>query len=207
MGKKKPQNNRIDETGLSDRCYTPAYALDPILPYLKPGWVIWEPAAGGGNMVRVFESSGFSVVAGDIDTGQDFFKYEPARWDVQITNPPYNVRDKYRWIERSYQLGKPFALLMQLDTLGVESAACHFRQYGVQVISITPRVNFIMPNAGLTGGGAHFPVSWFTWGLNLPRDLMFVQLTPRPDEQLTMFDVSMLATVDAGQLAMFEEMK
>jgi len=28
----------------------------------------------------------------------------------------------------------------------------------------------------LQGSGAWFQVAWFTWGLNLPKDIMFVEL-------------------------------
>jgi hypothetical protein len=169
-----------------DRCYTPAYALDPLLPYLPPG-TIWEPASGAGHLVRALQAAGRSVIASEIAQGQNFFTYTPTMpWAVQVTNPPFS--SKYHWIERSYALGKPFALLLPLETLGAWSAQKHFRAHGVEVLLLNKRVNFIMPNLGLSGGGANFPVAWFCWRL-LPKPIVYGDIIPRADTQLA-FDLA-----------------
>ena len=36
----------------SDDWQTPPYALGPLLPYLKPDWLLWECSAGKGNLAR-----------------------------------------------------------------------------------------------------------------------------------------------------------
>lgn len=159
-----------------DACQTPPHAVDPLLPYLQEGWNIWEPAAGEGYLEGALYDSGFSVTPSDILTGQNFFEFEPERWDCLVTNPPFSV--KYKFLERCYQLGKPFALLMPVETLGTESAAVLFEQYGIEVIFIRPRINFKMPNKGWEGGGAQFPVAWFTWGLEIGRAISFVKVVP-----------------------------
>ena len=146
MAKRKSKTQIIDPHASDprDRCYTPAYALDPLLPYLPSG-VVWEPAAGAGHIVRALEVAGRSVIASEIEQGQNFFLYTPsAPWTAQVTNPPYS--SKYHWIEHSYRLGKPFALLMPLETLGAWSAQRHFRAHGVEVLLLNKRVNFYMPN-------------------------------------------------------------
>ena len=38
--------------GSPDDFQTPPYALDPLLPFLKRDWVVWECACGKGNLVR-----------------------------------------------------------------------------------------------------------------------------------------------------------
>jgi hypothetical protein len=168
-----------------DRCYTPAYALDPLLPYLHPDAVVWEPAAGAGHLVRALEATGRRVIASEITQGQNYFIHNPGAdaWDVQITNPPYS--SKYHWVEHAYALGKPFALLMPLETLGAASYQRHARKHGGEVLVLNKRVNFYMPNMGLSGGGANFPVAWFCWRL-LPAPLVYGDIVPRADEQLEM---------------------
>ena len=77
--------------GLDDY-QTPPSAISVLLPYLDPGWTIWEPAAGEGYLVRALEDARLKVIASDIRTGQDFLEYEPdEHYDVVVTNPPYQI--------------------------------------------------------------------------------------------------------------------
>lgn len=176
----KPKTNypANDETAQTiDACQTPPYALDPLLPYLPRPWTVWEPAAGEGLLVEGLYDAGFEqVVESDVITGQDFFAYEPpGPWDCIVTNPPYSL--KYPWLERCYALGRPFALLLPVETLGAKSGQVLFREHGLQVIFMDRRVNFKMPLIGFEGSSAQFPVAWFTFGLDLPSDMVFAELT------------------------------
>ena len=68
---------------------SPPEALDPLLPYLPQGAIIWEPCAGRGHLVTKLRQKGYDVLASDILYGQDFFEYEPGfPWEILITNPP-----------------------------------------------------------------------------------------------------------------------
>jgi len=186
MAKRNSRNQAIDPHASDprDRCYTPAYALDPLLPYLPADAVVWEPAAGAGHLVRALEAAGRSVYASEIAHGDNFYTHTPpVAWGVQVTNPPFS--SKYHWIEHSYALGRPWALLLPLETLGAQSAQRHFRRHGVELLLLNKRVNFIMPNLGLGGGGANFPVAWFCWRL-LPAPIVYGSITPRGDAQLLM---------------------
>lgn len=175
----KPKINRAGDPSTPqgfDACQTPPYAIDPLLHYLPMDWIIWEPAAGEGLLVEAFYDASRTVVASDILSGGNFFDpaTEPAEWDCLITNPPYSI--KYQWMERCYALGKPFALLLPVETLGAAKAQALFRQYGVQIILFDKRINFKMPNIGWEGSSAQFPVAWFTWGLQLADQLTFARL-------------------------------
>lgn len=134
---------------------------------------------GEGLLMQEFSRLGLRAVGTDISMKDrfNFFEYDPVLdgidWDVQITNPPYGR--KYAWLDRSYQLDRPFALLLPVETLGAKSAQVLFREYGVQVIFMDSRVDFGMPNKGFQGS-AQFPTAWFTWGLRLPSDMMFVHI-------------------------------
>lgn len=155
-----------------DACQTPAYAIDPLLPYLSRFSTIWEPAAGEGLMVDALLDSGFHVLASDLIRDQNFFFYEPdEEWDCLVTNPPYSI--KFKWLERCYQLGKPFALLMPLEALGTRTAQEMFDACGIEIILLNRRVNFKMPEKGWEAGGATFPTVWYTWQLNLGSQLVF----------------------------------
>lgn len=158
-----------------DACQTPAYAIDPLLPYLDKDWIIWEPAAGENNLVEALYDSNYStnqVVVSDILTGQNFFEFSPELWDCLVTNPPYSI--KYQWLERCYQLDKPFALLVPVEILGAKTAQNLLKQYGFEMMLLNKRVDFKMPNKGWDSS-AQFPVLWLCWQI-LPDKVMFGEI-------------------------------
>lgn len=174
-GRKKPKTNRKGDKDKSmpmDRCQTQPTAVEP-LHYLldsnKP--IIWESAEGEGNIVKFFRTNGYEVFGSDILDGTNFFTEVPNRnYDCIITNPPYSI--KYDWIKRCYELGKPFALLVPVDTLAAGKAQIHWEKYGIpQIIFFRGRNNFSMPNKGLEGKGAQFSTIWYTHGFNFPQNV------------------------------------
>lgn len=152
-----------------DACQTPGYAIDPLLPYLPMGWKIWEPAAGDGLLVEAFYDAKREVIGSDLLIGQNFFDYEPPAWDCTITNPPFSI--KYDWLTRCYELGKPFALLLPVETLGARTAQDMMAQHGFEIMLLDQRVDFKMPNKGWEGS-AQFPVFWLCWKI-LPEQVVF----------------------------------
>lgn len=176
---KPKQNNKIPAM---DRCQTPPHAYTPLAPYIAKNWLVWEPAQGEGHLLSAIEK--YNRVCGtDILTGDDFFETtNPSwKWDCIVTNPPFSI--KYKWIQRCYDFGKPFALLLPLETLGAATAQMNFERYGVEIIVLNRRVNFKMPNKGWDSS-AQFPVAWFTHGLNLGGQITYGKLpipAPAPD--------------------------
>jgi hypothetical protein len=181
-----------------DQCQTPGYALPPLLAHLPPGLRIWDPSTGEGNLARTLEYLGYKVSASDLLTGTNFFEADPpAGSDGRIENPPFSI--KYKWLERSYLLGDPFALLLPVETIGAASAQRLFARYGVEIILLDQRINFKMPSHKswselikptprynedgspmLNAKGEHkkttgaqFPTAWFTHGFNIGRELTF----------------------------------
>lgn len=164
--------------GSPDDFQTPKEALLPLIPYLKQDWKIWECAEGKGNLVNGLIEKGFEVVATDIldsDRDHDFLNFEVGSFDCIITNPPFSLKQQF--LERCYELGKPFALLLPLTTFETAKRQNLFKKYGLQVIFFNRRINFETPT-GKNGknSSSWFATAWFTWGLNLPKDLMFVEL-------------------------------
>lgn len=164
MSSRKP---KLLMNGHTDEIYTPAYALNPLLPYLKREWKIWECAYGKGALVNHLKSQGFNVVG----NGEDFLQYE-IDCDVIITNPPYSLKEEF--LERAYIIGKPFAFLLPLTALEGKSRGKLYHKYGIQLIIPNKRINFITPN---NGKSSWFATAWFTWKLGLPKDLIFVELS------------------------------
>lgn len=160
--------------GSSDDFQTPEEALDILVPFLNKNWTVWECACGKGNLVNGLIKRGFDVIGTDIKIGDqwNFLFDKPVQWDCIVTNPPYTIKEDF--IRRCYDLGTPFALLMPLTALESEKRQSLFRKYGVQVIIPNKRYNFETPFS--KGSGSWFLTAWFTWGLNLPKDLTFVNV-------------------------------
>jgi len=159
--------------GHSDEMQTPKYAINCLLPYLKKEWIIWECAWGGGSLAKHFKEKGFEVIGNPF---RDFLNKDlglnKKGFDIIITNPPYTLKDKF--LERCFEIGKPFVLLMPLTALEGKKRGELYRKYGIQLIIPNKRINFITPSG--KGSGAWFQVAWFCYKLNLPKDMMFVEL-------------------------------
>ena len=168
-----------------DRCQTPGYALDPLIPYLLDGITVWEPACGEGYLVRELEQSGRKVIATDLLHGEDYFQHDPGHYDVQITNPPYSI--KYEWLERAYRNEKPFALLLPIDTLGSGTAQKLFKRYGLELLLLNTRVAFKMPNTGWDSSPT-FAVAWFTNWLQLGSQIQYGVIVRRDEQQGVLLD-------------------
>lgn len=159
----------IQSGGRPDNFQTPKVALNVLLPYLKKEWRIWECAWGKGNLYKFLKEEGYNVVGNDIEV--DFLtNYKDC--DCIVTNPPYSIKDKF--LARCYELNKSFALLLPLTALEGKRRGELYRKHGIQLIIPNKRINFETPSG--KGGGAWFQTAWFCYGLNLPKDLLFVDL-------------------------------
>jgi hypothetical protein len=149
--------------GHTDEIYTPKKAIYYLIPYLNKNKVIWESAWGTGKLAQHFKEEGFKVV-------------KEGNYDIEVTNPPYS--DKEGFLERAYNRGKPFAFLMPLTALEGKKRGLMYRNNGIQLIIPNKRINFITPNGGKS---SWFQTAWFCWKLNLPKDLMFIELEEKYD--------------------------
>jgi len=157
--------------GSPDNFQTPKEAILPLLPYLKKEWVIWESACGKGNLVEALRKEGFTVIGTDILTGHNFLEWQPEHFDCIVTNPPYSLKDEF--LKRSYELKKPFALLLPLTALEGKVRQALYKKYDIQLILFDRRINFETPNK--KDYGSWFASAWFVYGFNLPRQLNFVK--------------------------------
>jgi len=164
--KPKPMKQRS-----SDDYQTPKEAVDIIIPYLNKDWIIWECAWGQGALSNHLKKEGFNVIG---DKNIDFLdkSQTPLHFDCIVTNPPYSLKDEF--LEQCYKLNKPFALLMPLTALEGIYRGKLYQTYGIQLIIPNRRINFI-PKSNKSGG-VWFQTAWFCYDLNLPKDLLFVEL-------------------------------
>lgn len=96
----------------NDEFYTPRYAVEPILKYLKPNSRIWCPFDTEQSLfVQVLQENGHECFYTHKDEGLDFFTTKPPTpCDYIISNPPYSIKAEV--FERLFSLGIPFAMLV-----------------------------------------------------------------------------------------------
>lgn len=163
------------KTKISDECYTPKYAVLPILEFIKKKWIVWCPFdSSDSQFVKVIKKNGNKVINSHLDSGKDFFKYEPKKYDIIISNPPYSIKDKV--IERCYNLNKKFMLLMPLPSLQ-SKFRYNFFVKGLELIIFDGRICYF--KNGFTKSvqmGNSFASSYFCRNV-LPEKLIFRKLS------------------------------
>lgn len=160
----------------SDLCYTPTYAVLPLLEFLRQSnfKTIWCPFDDEtSEYVKIFKENGFKTIATDIESGYDFFIYEPEEeYDIIISNPPFSLKDKI--LKRVQDLNKPFALLLPLPTLQGEKRFDSLQD--TQVLVFDKRINFYKDKEHtIKQNGVAF-ASIYVCKDFLPKDLIFMKL-------------------------------
>jgi hypothetical protein len=83
---------------------------------LFEGRKVWEPACGDGAISKVLQDEGYYVASSDLhdrgfgNSGEDFLTTRKP-CEAIVTNPPFNVADKF--IEHASSFGVPFAMLLK----------------------------------------------------------------------------------------------
>ena len=72
--------------GNNDECYTPDYAVQPILEYIPQDVTVWCPFDTEESQFVKQISKTNPVTYSHLDKGQDFFQYQPSEWDIIIDN-------------------------------------------------------------------------------------------------------------------------
>lgn len=89
--------NILYSKGNNDECYTPRYAVEPLLKYIPLDLVIWCPFdTEDSEYVKLFEEKGYKVIKSHISNNQNFYEYEPEEhWDIIISNPHLQIKEKF----------------------------------------------------------------------------------------------------------------
>lgn len=152
----------------SDELYTPKILVECLKPYFKQ-WIKRHSGTGmyflhrmdGSTEVKkdiseftvwcpfdlelsefvfFFKELGCKVVYSHIDTGQDFFNYEPDSYDIIISNPPFSR--KLDVFKRCNELDKPWVMLSNIMCLNYMEIGNYFADNPVQMLIPDKRVSF-----------------------------------------------------------------
>jgi hypothetical protein len=160
----------------SHKFYTPNWLTEVIIPYIREGSRIWEPACGEGHLVNRLKEFGFHVVGTDIEQGVDFIKddlLDEDEFDCIITNPPFDLKDQF--LAKCIQFNKPFALLLPLYCLeGTKRSRRHDMYRSLKDVSViipSERCRFINGDKN-----PNFSSVWVCSGFNLRQQLIWVDV-------------------------------
>lgn len=169
--------------GKNDECMTLPYAVEPILPYIKDGDIVWCPFDNkDSEFVKQIQKTN-TVVFSHLEDGsgsynrqrlmnvesdgKDFFNYEPPIWDVLISNPPFTNKRKY--FERAISFRKPFALIMSNTWLNDSAPKQLFKDTDLQLLMFDKRMKFRV--GGEINKKITFSSSYFCWNF-LPKQII-----------------------------------
>jgi len=157
---------RLGRTAESDECYTPENEVWPLYPFLDKSKTYYEATSThSGSIIKGLKAGGFSVVGNE---GRDFFECATEEvYDGIVTNPPYSKKDEF--LERCFEHGKPFALLLPVSAIQSQKRGKMFNRNGISILVYNRRVDF-------TGKKAPpFGVAWFMGnGMCEPNRMWFV---------------------------------
>lgn len=166
----------------SDEVYTPAYAVQPLIKYLRlfekqkeHPIKIWCPFdTQSSQYVQVFRRAGFEVIYSHIDEGKNFFFYEPdEQYDIIISNPPFSQKDNV--LKRLFELKKPYAMLLPIPVLQGQKRFPYIKD-GLQYLGFDKRINYYTNvDFSQVQKGVSFS-SCYLCKQFLPRDLILEEL-------------------------------
>lgn len=163
-------NDILYSKGNNDECYTPRYVVETIKPYLPKDKVIWCPFdTEQSEFVKVMKDGGYNVVYSHIATGQDYYDYEPSKWDIMLSNPPFTC--KRNIFERALSFGKPFALLMSLTWLNDAAPKDLFMQKDLQLFMFRNRVKYLKQDGTTMDNKITFASAFYCWNF-LPKQIV-----------------------------------
>jgi hypothetical protein len=157
-----------------DELYTPKCLVDIIIPYLyqwinnnKNNPVIWSPFdMENSEFCYAWRENNFKYICSHINTGQDFFEYQPEFFDLVISNPPFSKKlDVYK---RLNKLKKPWAMIGNIMQLNYMEIGNYFADNAFQLLIPDKRISF-------DGNPSSFCSGYICKNF-LPKDLIFIHM-------------------------------
>ena len=159
--------------GNNDECYTPSYAVTPILKYIPKDAIVWCPFDTQESEFVKQISEQNQVIFSHISGGQDFLTFKPKfEWDVIVSNPPFT--NKRKFFERALSFEKPFALIMTNTWLNDSAPKQLFKDKDLQLLMFDKRMKFHSPD-GRPNDKITFSSSYYCWNF-LPKQIIMEQL-------------------------------
>ncbi|WP_422404519.1 hypothetical protein [Mammaliicoccus sp. JADD-157] len=141
---------KMDQVASSrnDEFYTPRYAIEPIIKYLKQNDFkkIWCPFDTEDSLyVRILRQRGFIVVSTHIESEGDFFTLIESDIvdgvDAIVSNPPYSLKTEV--LNELFKSGKPFAMLLGVVGLFESQKRFEmFRDNRFEIMYLNRRVDY-----------------------------------------------------------------
>ena len=142
---------------VQDEWATPSLLVNMLIPYLrkweiefvnKNGYrpLIWLPFdTENSQYYKILKKEGFQVVRSHLNDDKDFFNYQPEKFDIIVSNPPFS--QKLKIMERIiFDLKKPFILLMNIMCLNYQNVSNLFQ-------CVNPKIQFIIPDKKVSFDG------------------------------------------------------
>lgn len=140
-----------------DEYFTPSILVNMLVPYLKL-WelafatehnrqpIIWLPFdTEESKYYTILKEEGFQVVRSHLNDDKDFFNWQPEKFDLIVSNPPFSTKDKI-FTRCIYELKKPFVLLMNM-------MAINYQNIGEIFSAVNPKIQFIIPDKKVSFDG------------------------------------------------------
>lgn len=168
----------------SDEYLTPRYVVEPIVKYLKAKnfETIWCPFDLEHSLyVRILKENGFKVIHTHIKNGGNFFEIDTKsiKFDCIVSNPPFSLKDEI--LEKLYEIGKPFAVLLPQNALQSIKRTDLFIKNGLEYLGFDKRACFYTNNElEEIKFGNHFASAYFCRNI-LPKNLIFEYLNPKQE--------------------------
>ena len=162
-----------------DRAEHDYYATDPVAismlkktGFFRGDHTVWEPAAGGGHLVRAMENIGVDVIASDkyvhdgveLDNVCDFLDSDPVECDAIVTNPPYEYAKEF--CEKALEHGpKKIAMFLKITFLECQKRQKLFEKYPPRYVAVCVNRVRCLPNGDKNGfdNKSATCYAWFIW--------------------------------------------
>jgi len=171
------QVNRAPLTERRGDCYdTPEVAVEALLRVEQLPELIWEPACGAGNIVRVLRAAGHKVIATDLNnrgcphgrSGVDFLLLGGPRFDCDaiVTNPPFTLAEEF--LELALDRAPLVVMLLRLAFYESERRRDILEDCGLARIHVFRRRLPMMHREGWQGRKANsgMAFAWYIWDRN-----------------------------------------
>lgn len=163
--KKSRLNQKGNDVKFKDDDYeTTKEILNDLLPFIKDYNVIYDPFYCDGYVIKEWEALGKTC----LNEKKDAFNREhPENYDIMISNIPFSL--KRQCVELGMELGKPFMLLMPIDTMGSKWIKKYFDR--LQFIIPNGRYNFYKKSS-TKKSSSWFDTMWVCYNINLPKTII-----------------------------------
>jgi len=134
---------------VNDIWQSPDGVLDPVYKYIEPFKFIWEPCSlPDGAISKYLKKKKHNVKTSDILEGEeyDYNTYFPrGKVELIVSNPPFSK--KVEFLQRLFEIGLPFVVLLPVRVLETNAAKKLFHDYGhVSIFIPWNRVEYMKTN-------------------------------------------------------------